>query len=72
MDLGTAFLDDVVGVDAVEPKRVRYRREYAEERLVGTIKQHISTPQNMASVTEYVDVLLPNTLTYWISRAAAL
>jgi hypothetical protein len=71
VDLGTAFLDDVVGVDAVEPSRVLYRSELPTP-LLGTIKQHISTPQNMASVTEYVDVLLPNTLTYWISRAGAL
>ena len=44
----------------------------AKEPVVGAIKQNISTPRKRASVTEYVDVLLLNTLTYWISRAASL
>ena len=70
MDLGTAFLDDVLEADAVEPRRP-LQEGVAEEPVVSA-KQNISTSRKRVSVTEYVDVLLPNTFTYWISQAASL
>ena len=51
---------------------VLYRKELPRSQLSVRSSRHTNARKKRASVTEYVDVRLPNALMYWISRAASL
>jgi hypothetical protein len=67
VNLDTAFVDNVLGADAVDPGRALPQGVAKEQVSCGCTQQNIST-QRQGERTEYVDVLLSNTFTYWVRR----
>jgi hypothetical protein len=71
VDLGTAFVDNVLGADAVDPGRALQQGVAKGPVSCGCTQQDIST-QRQGERTEYIDVLLSNTFTYWVRRKLLL